>query len=386
MAPQIDKGKAGRAAVEELKSSRRGFKSAATRVSGLAVNAIQEAQAADDAGDPTQLEMWIEQWETALNRYIEAENKVISHPFSEEQDADLDLGKAQALFIEHGAAVRGFRKDFDEAARLAARQPAAQPAAVVPQAQQAQGGNARPDLPKLVIEIPSPVQEDTDLIEWLRWRPTWDNYAMLQKLAQRDRETQVALFWQVCTPGFRRILHQTLGIPQETGRTLDDIFQAIVTHLRSLRNQQIDLRNLLTIRQHATQDYVSLCNEIKEHAEYADTRHITAELLHIGVLILAMRREDDRAKLINERPATFQAAREFILNLETARKASAQISRDASQSLSSTKVNRVTKSKYKANKEQKQLEGKGGGHSNAKPPPPAVTVSKQDSCGTVSMG
>ena len=68
------------------------------------------------------------------------------------------------------------------------------------------GGNARPDLPKLVIEIPSPVQEDTDLIEWLRWRPTWDNYAMLQKLAQRDREAQVALFWQVCTPGFRRIL------------------------------------------------------------------------------------------------------------------------------------------------------------------------------------
>ena len=109
MAPQLDKGKAGRAAVDELKASRRGFKSAVTRVSGLAVNAIREAQAEDDAGDPTQLEMWIEQWESALNKYIEAENRVLSHPFSEDQDADHDLGNAQALFIEHGAAVRGFR-------------------------------------------------------------------------------------------------------------------------------------------------------------------------------------------------------------------------------------------------------------------------------------
>ena len=36
----------------------------------------------------------------------------------------------------------------------------------------------------------------------------------------------------------------------------------------------------------------------------------------------------------------------------------------------------MTKSKYKANKEQKQLEAKGGGHSNAKPPPPAAAGSK----------
>ena len=36
-------------------------------------------------------------------------------------------------------------------------------------------------------------------------------------------------------------------------------------------------------------------------------------------------------------------------------------------------------------KEQQQLEGKGGQHSNAEPPPPAATDSKRDSCGTVIM-
>ena len=81
-----------------------------------------------------------------------------------------------------------------------------------------------------------------------------------------------------------------------------------------------------------------------ELGEYADTERLTAVQLHIGVLILAMRSEQDRAKLINENPIRFEDARAFILNLETARKVSQQITKEGKD------TSRVKPTKYQNDK------------------------------------
>jgi len=58
---------------------------------------------------------------------------------------------------------------------------------------------------------------------------------------------------------------------------------------------------------------------MRELAEYADTASITEDKLLIGLLLQAMRREEDKAKTMQKNPATFDEARKFILELETAR-------------------------------------------------------------------
>ena len=138
-----------------------------------------------------------------------------------------------------------------------------------------------------MIDLPPTLEEDTDLITWLQWKPTWTNYAGLLKLNKRDQTTQVSVFWQSCIPGFQNIVNHTLGIAQNTRRPLQEILEAITTYLRSLRNRQLDLREYLSIKQRGGQDYVSLCNEILELGEYANTGTLTEAQLHIGVLILA---------------------------------------------------------------------------------------------------
>ena len=70
---------------------------------------------------------------------------------------------------------------------------------------------------------------------------------------------------------------------QNTGRPLQEILDAITQHLRSRHNRQLDLREYLSVKQRGGQDNVSLCNEILELGEYANT----------GILILAMRSEQD---------------------------------------------------------------------------------------------
>ena len=201
-----------------------------------------------------------------------------------------------------------------------------------------------------MIEKPPTLEEDTDLITWLRWKPYWANFEQLIKLEERDRPTQVGMFWQTLSPGFQNMIKHQLEIPQDTGRTVQDIHTRIEEHLRSLRNRQLDLQQQLKVRQKHGQEYISHCSEILELADYTRTRTLTFEQLHIGILILAMNREDDRAKLINEQPDDFNAARAFILNLETSRKASRLITRENPKSEHA--AHGIRKSAYKKQKGQ----------------------------------
>ena len=366
---------ADRRAIETLKNSRSGFKATVTRYANRLVAFINNADPRDEAS-LIQAEIDFKKWEEALDRYIAAEEAVMASPKVDPKDADEDLVKAEERFSRYKAIVVGRREELNKAEaeeeRAAARAAAQQANQGNRQGQQGAAPAQGPILPKLVIDLPPVLEEDTDLITWLRWKPTWTNYAGLLKLNDRDQRTQVSVFWQSCSPGFQKIVTHTLGIAQNTVRPLEEILTAITEHLRSLRNRQLDLREYLSIKQRGGQDYVSLCNEILELGEYANTGTLTEAQLHIGVLILAMRSEQDRAKLINENPDRFEDARAFILNLETARKASQLITKEGNETL---RVNANKSTKYQRDKwspESKKPESHSKQAAN-KPESPAAT-------------
>jgi hypothetical protein len=127
------------------------------------------------------------------------------------------------------------------------------------------------------------------------------------------------MFWECCSPGFLKTVNNSVGVKVDTNRPLEEVLELIERYLRSLQSRHMDMRDLLAVRQGEGQSYTSLGNEIRELADYADTAHITEDLLLIGILLKAMRREEDKAKTMQKNPATFDNALKFILELETAR-------------------------------------------------------------------
>lgn len=235
----------------------------------------------------------------------------MADPYSDAKDIDPNMGDHEDVFFKYKARVVGLRRDRE-----------AQLLSLIPDTTGVSTESSRTsnNLPKLSITLPPILKEDTDLREFRRWTSVWENYFMLAELERRPRATQIATFWQCCAPGFLKIINHTIGIKNDTGRTIAEVFDLLTLHLRSLRNPHVDMKDLLAIRQKDGQNYTSLCNEIRELGDYADARNLTEDTLYIGLLMLAMRNDSDKAKLMTENPKTVEEARKFILTLETSKK------------------------------------------------------------------
>ncbi|XP_059084619.1 uncharacterized protein LOC131881695 [Tigriopus californicus] len=298
--------------IQVLKASRRGFKAALTRARNVAESALEDFSVGDD---PVLLENFICHWDERLHKYLNAEDQVICHLSSDVKDADPAVDEHTSAFIKAKSQVTGLSRDFD-AIRLRNL--------TVP-IQTSSGSNhghgqTTPGLPRIDAKRPPVLQEDTDHKAFTRWRPLWNNYSRLTFLDQRDQAIQVGLFWECCSGGFLRIVNHSLGIRTDTGRPVKEILDLIEDHLRSLRNVHLDMRDLLAVRQKEGQDYTSFCNIIRELSDYADASKVTEDRLLIALLLQGMRNDSDKAKIMERNPNTFDEARRYILELETARK------------------------------------------------------------------
>lgn len=138
-----------------------------------------------------------------------------------------------------------------------------------------------------------------------------------------------------------------------------EVFQLIEEHLRSLRNKYLDLLDLLAVRQREGQDYTSLCNRIRELADYARASEITEDVLLTALLLQAMRSDEDKAKIMEKDPDTFDEALKFILELETSRKGAKAIGVNGVKGGGDLDVNRAFKGPS-AYKMKKGHQGSGG--------------------------
>ena len=318
--------------VDKLKASRRGFKSVLTRATKAAEGTL--ADYAEDS-DPSLLEKHVQEWERRLRRYQEADELVLCHVLADDNDADKDAEQLEANFLDVSVRVIGLRRNFD-----AINTP------IAPAAIQSNNQVREPQLPRLDIKRPPTLEEDTDYRTFFRWRPLWDNYAKMVYLDKRDRPIQISVFWECCSPGFLRIVNHSVGIKADTGRTIDEILTLIEAHLKRLRNHHLDLRDLLSVCQRPGQDYTSLGNDIRELADYADAHNMTLDRLLIGILLQAMLHEDDKAKLMERNPGTFDNAWKYILELETARRGAHDIGPvDVTTSVNAAKVSTYKKTR-----------------------------------------
>ncbi|XP_059096764.1 uncharacterized protein LOC131891250 [Tigriopus californicus] len=329
--------------IQVLKASRRGFKAALTRARNVAESALEDFSVGDD---PVLLENFICHWDERLHKYLNAEDQVICHLSSDVKDADPAVDEHTSAFIKAKSQVTGLSRDFD-AIRLRNL--------TVP-IQTSSGSNhghgqTTPGLPRIDAKRPPVLQEDTDHKAFTRWRPLWNNYSRLTFLDQRDQAIQVGLFWECCSGGFLRIVNHSLGIRTDTGRPVKEILDLIEDHLRSLRNVHLDMRDLLAVRQKEGQDYTSFCNIIRELSDYADASKVTEDRLLIALLLQGMRNDSDKAKIMERNPNTFDEARRYILELETARKGARAFNlQQTSQAINSVDRSvHVTKSNYKKN-------------------------------------
>jgi len=307
--------------IDRLKASRRGFKAALTRTRRAVENLIEDHI---DRDDPTLLENHFAIWTQRWDKFQKAEEAVICHPEADIADADKDIDEHEDAYARAQTRIVTFRRNCDHAQV----QPVAVPVGAVAGAE-AVGDNR---LPRLDIKKPPILKENTDHRAFMRWKPLWENYTQLVQLPTRPRNVQVGMFWECCSPGFLRTVNNSIGVKVDTNRPLQEVHELIERYLRSLRSRHMDMRDLLAIRQGEAQSYTSLCNEIRELADYADTTNITEDLLLIGLLLQAMRREEDKAKCMQKNPATFNDAKKFILELETARQDARAIGRSGQRS------------------------------------------------------
>ena len=100
--------------VDTLMKSRRGFKASVTRIRNTAT---AEIEAADGRDEPILLEEYIAQWQTAIQKYIAAEERVMASAKYEDGDADRDVAEQENAFLQAKASVRGLRQEYDQRQR-----------------------------------------------------------------------------------------------------------------------------------------------------------------------------------------------------------------------------------------------------------------------------
>ena len=256
------------------------------------------------------LEKYLAQYEKYYNKYLEAEEGIHQHPDMDKTDLDKDERDITRVFFETKVGIKGLRREFDKP------QPAVQTSGGN---QTATGGQGPVSKAKIHHSKPGTLQEETDLKDWIRWLPTWNNYVVVTELANQPREIQVGTFWECCSPGFLNTIQSSLGIKLDTARPLNEIHKIIEDHLRSLRDQNIDMKTLLEARKDRGQDYTSFCNEIKDKALFADTVNVNEDRLLIAVLVKGLDDTEDIQKLLESKPKTFEEARITLLKFECAR-------------------------------------------------------------------
>ncbi|XP_059078478.1 uncharacterized protein LOC131876950 [Tigriopus californicus] len=296
-----------REAIQTLKASRSGFKSALTRARNMVKVSLDEYV---DGEDHSLSENLLRHWDDHLQKFLAADDQVMCGLASDMKDADPAVDDHVQAFLKPQVLITGYRREVEAVNRQTMVN--SNVAAPIPDGR-------HPVLPRLDAKKPPLLEEDTTHKTFVRWRPLRNNYSQLTYLEHWERAIQVGFLWECCSPGFLRIIQHSLGIRADTGRTVFEILDIIEDHLRSLRNVHMDMRDLLSVTQREGQDYTSFCNTIRGLADYANTSKISEDRLLIALLFQGMRHNSDKAKVMERNPATLDEARRYILELETAR-------------------------------------------------------------------
>lgn len=102
---------------------------------------------------------------------------------------------------------------------------------------------------KAIAQNPPPLKSDASFQVFREWRRRWDDYAVMVDLASLPREKQLIQMCMCLSLETQRILEHTLQITPSTDLTVDQVLDALQSHIKSLRNEALRRRDLLGCKQ-----------------------------------------------------------------------------------------------------------------------------------------
>lgn len=126
---------------------------------------------------------------------------------------------------------------------------------------------------KAIAQNPPPLKSDASFQVFREWRRRWDDYAVMVDLASLPREKQLIQMWMCLSLETQRILEHTLQITPSTDLTVDQVLDALQSHIKSLRNEALRRRDLFGCKQSDGESFADFYVRLQRIAEEVDICH-----------------------------------------------------------------------------------------------------------------
>ncbi|ROT69962.1 hypothetical protein C7M84_011804, partial [Penaeus vannamei] len=126
---------------------------------------------------------------------------------------------------------------------------------------------------KAIAQNPPPLKSDASFQVFREWRRRWDDYAVMVDLASLPREKQLIQMWMCLSLETQRILEHTLQITPSTDLTVDQVLDALQSHIKSLRNEALRRRDLFGCKQSDGESFADFYVRLRRIAEEVDICH-----------------------------------------------------------------------------------------------------------------
>ncbi|XP_064121783.1 uncharacterized protein LOC135226273 [Macrobrachium nipponense] len=102
------------------------------------------------------------------------------------------------------------------------------------------------------------------------WRRRWDDYAVMVDLSKLPREKQMIQMRMCLTLETQCVLEHTLQISPSTDKPVDEVLEALQSHIKGLRNEVLRRRELLSCKQSEGESFADFYVKLRRLAEEVD--------------------------------------------------------------------------------------------------------------------
>ena len=189
---------------------------------------------------------------------------------------------------------------------------------------------------KAIAQNPPPLRADATFQVFREWRRRWDDYSVMVDLSKLPRQKQLIQLRMCLTLETQRVLEHTLDIPPGTDKSVEEVLDALQQHIKSLRNEALRRRELLSCKQLEGEPFSDFYVRLKHIAEELDVcpgASSTCEETQLKMVILmGVRDEELVQKLISlDATASLQDVVNTCRSYEATRTAASAIRAPPSQ-------------------------------------------------------
>ncbi|XP_066940974.1 uncharacterized protein [Macrobrachium rosenbergii] len=123
---------------------------------------------------------------------------------------------------------------------------------------------------KATTQTPPPLKADATFQMFREWRRKWDDYAIMVDLFKLPREKQMIQLRMCLALETQRVLEHTLQISPSTDKSVDEVLDALQSHIKGLRNEVLRRRELLSCKQMEGESFSDFYVRLRRITEEVD--------------------------------------------------------------------------------------------------------------------